>query len=273
MEKICALHLQHIPKCGKPMLDMILERDRISSTAYPTGIAIPHVRMEGFEDTVLAMCFLQNPLDYDGTAVHWVCLIITDKSSSKLYLNIVAALMKISKDAEVMRQLHDQKDGHSLIHLLKIMQIKVKEELTISDVMITDPFCVSPDATLRELDDLLNRHKTSHLPVVDENRRFLGEVSILKVLKVGVPDYLMMLDNLAFLKSYEPLESLFEKEDELKVADIMKREVDVLSPSASIIEAVFEMIQNNKRFFSVVEDGKLVGIVTAMDIFRKVIKA
>ncbi|MDZ4182178.1 MAG: CBS domain-containing protein, partial [Candidatus Cloacimonadaceae bacterium] len=102
---------------------------------------------------------------------------------------------------------------------------------------------------------------------------FLGEVSILKVLKVGLPDYLMMLDNLAFLKSYEPLESLFEKEDTLRVADVMKREVEVLSPSASIIEAVFEMIQNDKRFFSVVEDGKLLGIVTAMDIFRKVIKA
>ncbi|MDP2173278.1 MAG: PTS sugar transporter subunit IIA [Candidatus Cloacimonadaceae bacterium] len=273
MERICALHLHDLPKCGKPLLDMILERDRVSSTAYPTGIAIPHIRMEGFDDTVIAICFLQNPLDYDGVKVHWVCLIITDKSSSKLYLNIVATLLKLSKDPEILQQLHSQNDGHSVIHLLKSMQIKVKEELTISDIMISDPVRVTPETSLRKLDDLLNTHNISHLPVVDENNRFLGEVNILKVLKVGVPDYLMMLDNLAFLKSFEPLESLFEKEDQLKVSDIMEREVDVLSPSASIIEAVFEMIHNNKRFFSVVENGKLVGIVTSMDIFRKVIKA
>jgi len=47
----------------------------------------------------------------------------------------------------------------------------------------------------------------------------------------------------------------------------------VLSPETSIIETVFEMIQHKKRFFSVVQDGKLVGVITAMDIYRRVIRA
>ena len=46
-----------------------------------------------------------------------------------------------------------------------------------------------------------------------------------------------------------------------------------LRPEASIIEAVSEMIKHEKRYMSVVDKGKLVGVVTAMDIFRKVIQA
>ncbi|NLN34798.1 MAG: CBS domain-containing protein, partial [Candidatus Cloacimonetes bacterium] len=89
-----------------------------------------------------------------------------------------------------------------------------------------------------------------------------------------VPDYLMMLDNISFLSSYEPLERLFEQEDILAVKDIMQSDTEYLSPAASIPEVVFMMIQKQKRFYSVVDDsGKLVGVVTAMDIFRKVIKA
>lgn len=112
------------------------------------------------------------------------------------------------------------------------------------------------------------------MPVTDEHGSYLGEVNILGLLKVGVPDYLMMLDNVSFLRSYEPLERLFEQEDTLTVGEIMDSNTEVLRPDTSIPEAVFGMIQRQKRFYSVVDDqGKLVGVVTAMDIYKKIIKA
>ncbi|WP_422933825.1 IMP dehydrogenase [Sinomonas sp. P47F7] len=43
--------------------------------------------------------------------------------------------------------------------------------------MITKPVTVSPDATLRELDDLCAHYRVSGLPVVDENRRLLGIIT------------------------------------------------------------------------------------------------
>jgi CBS domain-containing protein len=98
-------------------------------------------------------------------------------------------------------------------------------------------------------------------------------VHILNVLKVGIPEYMMMLDNLNFLMSFEPLEKLFENQDEIMVSDIMVMDEVFLRPEASIIEAVFEMISHHKRYMSVIKDDKLVGLVTAMDILRKVITA
>lgn len=272
VERICKHN--RLPICGKNLVQLIMERDAESSTAYPTGIAIPHIRMEGFADTVVGMAFLQNPLDFDGISVHWVCLIISDKSSSNLYLNLVAALLKISKDKALVASLDSAADGYHVVQRLNALQIPIKKEITLADIMITDVVSVSPNAKLSELSALLCSRNLSFVPVTDTNGLYLGEVNILRFLKVGVPDYLMMLDNVSFLRSYEPLEKLFEQENILCVKDIMSTEEEYLTPETSIPEAVFEMIQHHKRFYSVVDNaGKLVGVVTAMDIFRKVIKA
>ncbi|MCB5269393.1 MAG: CBS domain-containing protein [Candidatus Cloacimonetes bacterium] len=272
VERIC--HHRKLPICGEGLVQLILQRDSQSSTAYPTGIAIPHIRMEDFHDTVIGMAFLQNPIDYEGTKVEWVCLVITDKSSSNIYLNLVAALLKLSKDAPLIRELGELRDGHAVVQRLHKMEIQIKREITLGDIMISEPITISADARLSELGAIFSSRGLTSLPVVDNDNRYLGEVNILHLLKVGVPDYLMMLDNVSFLRSYEPLEKLFEQEDTLTVREIMSRDEEYLNPDTSIPEVVFEMIQHHKRFFSVVDDsGKLVGVVTASDIFRKVIKA
>lgn len=272
VDKIC--HHRKLPICGEGLIQLILERDQESSTAYPTGIAIPHIRMDGFADTVVGMAFLQNPIDYEGTKVHWICLVITDKSSSNIYLNLVAALLKLSKDTAVMRELGALSDGHAVLNRLHKMEIHIKKEVTVADIMVSEPITILPEAKLSELGTILCSKNVSFIPVVDEHNRYLGEVNVLHLLKVGVPDYLMMLDDLSFLRSFEPLERLFEQEESLSVGEIMNRDVDYLSPDTSIPHAVFEMIQQHRRFYSVVDSvGKLVGVVTASDIFRKVIKA
>ncbi|MFO8144500.1 MAG: PTS sugar transporter subunit IIA [Candidatus Syntrophosphaera sp.] len=273
IDRICSHNKHASPVCEKPILEAILEREKESSMAYPSGIAIPHIRLENLEDTIIAMTFLENPIDYEGVEINWMVLIFTDKSSSKLYLNIVSALLKLSLDAEAMQELHAQKDGSGVINYLRKKNIEVGKDICIADIMIMDPVSISPESPLSVLDSLMNEHKISIIPVVDDQKHFLGEVTILDVLKVGVPDYLMMIDDLAFLRSYEPLESLFEQEDKILVREIMRSDVKTLSPGTSIIEAVYHMIHKRQRFFCVVEGDVLVGIITAMDIFRKVIKA
>lgn len=273
IDRICNHNKHAGPICEKPMMEAILKREKESSMAYPSGIAIPHIRLDNLEDTVIAMTFLENPIDYDGVEINWVVLIFTDKSSSKLYLNIVASLLKLSLDTDAMRELHAQKDGSGVISYLRKNNIEVGKDICIADIMVMDPVSIAPESPLSVLDSLLNEYKISMVPVVDDQKRYLGEVNILDVLKVGVPDYLMMIDDLAFLRSYEPLERLFEQEDTLQVREIMRKDAKTLSPGTSIIEAVYHMIQKRQRYFCVVEGDVLVGIITAMDIFRKVIKA
>lgn len=271
VELIC--HHYRLPVCGNRLLELIRKREAEGSTIYPTGIAIPHVRMDDFDDTVIGICFLHKPLIIDGFTLRMVVLIITDKSSSKLYLNLVSTLLKLTQNAGMMSLLMSEDSAGDVMVTFKKFDLVIKEDLTIGDIMTGAPVFVRPQTTLAEMGNLMRGHGISVFPVVDQNMRFLGEVSILNYLKVGIPDYLMLMDNLQFLRSFEPLERLFEKEMEICAGEIMQ-EVDVfLSPDASIIETVFEMIRHNKRMISIVQDGKLVGVITAMDIYNKVIRA
>ena len=269
VDRLCSQY--KLPVCGSKLLELIFQREEEVSSAYPTGIAIPHIRMDGLNDTLIAMTFLQNPLDYNGIKVSWVVLILTDKTSSKTYLNIVAALLKLSKDKEAMAALASAGDGYSVIQYLKRNEVEVKKDVTVADIMVQNPIAVLPQNSLRELINLMGTHRAAGMPVVDETGKYIGEVNVLNLLKVGVPNYVMMLDNLSFLASYEPLENLFGKQDILFVKDIMTTGDVFIRPESSIIEAVFLMFSQNKRYLSVVKDEKLVGLVTAMDILIKVI--
>ncbi|HQJ96701.1 MAG TPA: PTS sugar transporter subunit IIA [Candidatus Cloacimonas sp.] len=269
VDRLCSQY--KLPVCGSKLLELIFQREEEVSSAYPTGIAIPHIRMDGLNDTLIAMTFLQNPLDYNGIKVSWVVLILTDKTSSKTYLNIVAALLKLSKDKEAMAALTSAGDGYSVIQYLKRKEVEVKKDVTVADIMVQNPIAVLPRYSLRELINLMGTHRVAGMPVVDETGKYIGEVNVLNLLKVGVPNYVMMLDNLSFLASYEPLENLLGKQDILFVKDIMTTGDVFIRPESSIIEAVFLMFSQNKRYLSVVKDEKLVGLVTAMDILIKVI--
>jgi mannitol/fructose-specific phosphotransferase system IIA component (Ntr-type)/CBS domain-containing protein len=269
--KICSFY--KLPSCDDRLLEKVLAREKESSTVYPTGLAIPHIRMEGFNDTVICMCVPRHPIRYEDIDIRLFMLIITDKSSAKLYLNLVAAVMKLSKDKEFMEKIYQEKDGNGIYNLLKNTDIRVKQELIIQDIMTPDPFVIKETATLRELGDLLGKHNVTFVPVVDEQGKLVGEVNVLQFLKVGVPDYLMMMDNLNFLRSFEPFERLFEKEEMVKVKEIMSPAEEFTYPTSSIIKVVFEMIQHQKRVYTVIDKNKVVGIVTAMDIFRKVVRA
>lgn len=266
-------HNHKLPLSPEEIYNLIIQRELEASTVYPSGIAIPHVRLDGFQDILIGMLFLQNPITQNGIKITWIVLIFTDKSSSKIYLNLVSALMRLSKDPQLIADLISAEDGHAIFNLIKKKEIVIKKELYIEDIMNREIVSVTPYASLRELIRLMGVHKVAGLPVVDEDGYFVGEVNILTLFKVGIPEYLTRMDNLDFLTSFEPLENLLEKQDELLVKDIMIVDNEVLKPKTSIIEAVNEMIKMKKRYMSVVDDKKLVGIVTAMDVFNKVIQA
>jgi PTS system nitrogen regulatory IIA component len=269
--KICSFY--KLPDCGTRLFNLIMKREAEATTVYPTGLAIPHIRLDGFNDTVIGICIPRKPIIDEEQEIKLIVLIITDNSSAKLYLNIVADLVRLSKNDKLFNQILSEKDSAGVFQILKHANIIIKEDLTIKDIMNTEPITINENATLKELGDVLSGNNITMIPVVSSSGHYVGEVNILQFLKVGVPDYLMMMNNLNFLRSYEPFENLFQQEDKVRVKDIMSRQELTLSPDSSIIEAVFKMIQSQKRFFTVTQDKKVTGIITAMDIFRKVVRA
>ena len=118
--------------------------------------------------------------------------------------------------------------------------------MTVKKCMNKDVITVTPDQTLVEALDVLFRHKISGMPVVDNNNNLLGVISKSDILtgELNKPDYL---------------------KDTL-VQDIMTTNVCVLNPNDPIKRAVDCMTMNSINRIPIVQNGKIVGIITRDDI-------
>ena len=148
------------------------------------------------------------------------------------------------------------------------------DELRVRDIMQTEVVTVGPATTVRELADILAKHKVSGVPVVDGDRRVLGMVSeadiILQDADLHFPYYIQFLDSVIYLQSFGKFEERFRKAFGSKVTEVMSDEVFTISPDASVRDAATLMADRKVNRLPVIEEDRLVGIVTRGDIVQAI---
>jgi acetoin utilization protein AcuB len=133
--------------------------------------------------------------------------------------------------------------------------------LKVSDVMTRDPAVVEPDAPLREAVELMRTKGCRHLPVVDETRHLLGIITDRDITHaVFVPllaDYLV----------WDP-----RRMKAPRVRDVMTWSVVTTNSDTPLVQAALRMFQRRIGSLPVLQDDRLVGILTDRDVataFRK----
>jgi acetoin utilization protein AcuB len=135
----------------------------------------------------------------------------------------------------------------------------MKETVLISAFMTRYLMTVSPNTTLDKVYDIFEKNNIHHLPVVD-GEKLVGMISKIDVYKIT------HCINLFRSKSNEAyneklLRSLLSEE-------IMTKDVVVLSPSDTAAQAAMLFSQNKFHALPVVDDEKLVGIVSTLDLIE-----
>ncbi|MBU2603703.1 MAG: CBS domain-containing protein [Actinobacteria bacterium] len=146
--------------------------------------------------------------------------------------------------------------------------------MTARDIMKADVVTIGPTATVRELAELLSTHEISGVPVVNESGDLVGVVTegdvILQDADLHFPHYLQFLDSIIYLESVRKFEERFRKTFGNRVADVMSTDVVTVSPDASIHEVTTLMADNGVNRVPVLEEGRLVGIITRGDVVRAI---
>jgi CBS domain-containing membrane protein len=132
---------------------------------------------------------------------------------------------------------------------------KFMKELKVRDVMTADPTTLKRNDKLTLADDIMRLGRVRHLPVVDDDdqtvvgivtQRDLFRDALAQALGCGRHAQRKLLDTLS-------------------VKDVMATEVVTASPEASLIEAAKILTERKIGCLPVVENGKLVGILTEGD--------
>jgi len=135
-----------------------------------------------------------------------------------------------------------------------------KQGLLVGQRMTPNPITISPDAMLSEARALLDQHGIRHLPVVS-GEGLVGVLTESDIRQASLP---------AAAGSQGPLTGTLLAL--LQVRDVMTRDPVIIGPTAGIGEASSVLVSRKIGGLPVVEDGRLVGILTVIDALEALVE-
>ena len=103
------------------VLEHLEERERLGSTGFGRGVAIPHARIAGISRPVAALLKLRQPVDFtsaDGLPVDLVFGLLSPEHSGATHLHALAAISRLMRDERVHEALVEAPDEAALFSLL-----------------------------------------------------------------------------------------------------------------------------------------------------------
>lgn len=260
------------PLKPEDLLREVMNREALGGTSFPTGIAVPHARIDFLDDVVVAVLRPTQPLADPVAPIRLVVLMLTSQNKPSVYLNSLSSMLKLSQKTDAFEKALAAHSPREFLDVIAAQDYNLVKIVTVEDLVTDPPIAAKPDHTLADILDLFHHHNISYAPVVDEEGFLVGELGLGDILKAGFPDFTAQVGNLKFLRSFEPFENLLKKEESLTVRELMKPVAFGCDPSASVVELAFEFLQKGRRHCPVVKGRQLVGVISIMDILNKVVR-
>ncbi len=147
-------------------------------------------------------------------------------------------------------------------------------EKIVADIMDSDLVTVSPDDDVRTVVELLREHELPGLPVTGDKGQVVGIVTENDLTleeeqtNIPLPHYIDLLGGVVFLEPMAGFEKRLRKAFASKVSDMMTSDVDTISTDATVQDAGRMIAEKHHNRLPVVSDGRLVGVVTRVDVLR-----
>lgn len=129
--------------------------------------------------------------------------------------------------------------------------------LTVGDLMTTKVFTLLESDSLYTAKQIMEMARVRHVPIVDARDAFIGLITHRDMLSLAV----------SRLSDIDP-----STQDELDAGiplhEIMRTDVAVVSPDTLLRDAAHMLLEHKYGCLPVVENNKLVGIITEADFLR-----
>ena len=146
--------------------------------------------------------------------------------------------------------------------------------MQVREIMSSPAITVSPDTKIRDVARIMRENVISGVPVVDENGALLGVITELDLIArnapVHEPHYIVVLSAIipVSIEEYRNYKEQLRQALAITAADLMNEDVETISPDAPIEEALEKMLNPEVIMLPVIEDNRVIGVVTRTDLVR-----
>jgi CBS domain-containing protein len=142
----------------------------------------------------------------------------------------------------------------------------------VREIMDANPATVSTDTPVDEVVETLRTHELPGVPVVDSDGRCVGIVTEADLVlpddegDLHIPHYINLFGGTIFLEPLGRFEARLRKAFASNAEDMMSRDPRTVAPDTTVREAARIIHESGHNRLPVVEDGRLVGVVTRVDV-------
>ncbi|UCD93064.1 MAG: CBS domain-containing protein [Methanobacteriota archaeon] len=148
--------------------------------------------------------------------------------------------------------------------------------MLVKDIMVKEVVVLSPEDTIAKATTKFAENNVSGCPVVDDQGALVGmlsEADILghlktqyKRLKMRYPPEIMFGISFQEERKEKEIGQAFDEIGSMKVKDLMRMDVVAATTNDTVEKVVRLMVRKKVNRIPIVQDGKLVGIVTRGDV-------
>jgi PTS system nitrogen regulatory IIA component len=105
----------------RSVLEILLQREKLGSTAVGNGVAIPHGKLPKLGRLFGLFARLDRPIDFealDGQPVDLLFLLLAPETAGADHLKALARVARLLRDPEVARKLRESRDADALYAVL-----------------------------------------------------------------------------------------------------------------------------------------------------------
>ncbi|MGL5055717.1 MAG: CBS domain-containing protein [Fusobacteriaceae bacterium] len=143
----------------------------------------------------------------------------------------------------------------------------------ISDIMNKNLVVINKETGLDEIIKIMKTNRIGKLPVIDENGEVLGVVTrddiLVREEKLPMQPMIAFWEVLISLPTSKEFQDKIKKMSSYKAGDLFSNNYYIATSNDNLEDVITEMLDNRYEYTLIIEDKKLIGIVTKSDLIDK----
>lgn len=143
----------------------------------------------------------------------------------------------------------------------------------ISDIMNKNLVVINKETGLDEIIKIMKTNRIGKLPVIDENGEVLGVVTrddiLVREEKLPMQPMIAFWEVLISLPTSKEFQDKIKKMSSYKAGDLFSNNYYIATSNDNLEDVITEMLDNKYEYTLIIENKKLIGIVTKSDLIDK----